>query len=181
MKQIFSMFKCWCRILRFWLQITVVMTWYRQSFEALFILIGPLRLHGSRLTPHWLHSTTLIPDETFRIHRNPNKRNRVIDDTIVEVPSSKQKNSTKSTEAIFKKPKFRRCNFIDDECDVSDGSSDEFDASSDTELNSIICNEDVHDDTSVDMRAIYLQSVKYVNIKHYCGLLTNVVVPFIFL
>lgn len=104
-------------------------------------------------------------DETFKIHRNPNKRNRVIDDTIVEESSSKKKNSIRSTGAILKKPKFRRCNFIDDECDVSNGSSDEFDQSSDADLNSIICNEDVHDDTSVDMRAIYLQSVKYVNKK----------------
>lgn len=82
----------------------------------------------------------------------------MINDTIVEESPLKKENTING--AVFKKPKKRRCNFIDDECDASDGSSDENDESSDAELNSIICNEDVHDDTSVDMRAIYLQSVK---------------------
>lgn len=66
---------------------------------------------------------------------------------------------------MFKKPKiFRRNHFVDDECDASDGSSDE-EHESDGELNSIICNEEVHDDTLVDMRAIYLQSVKWVKLE----------------
>lgn len=107
------------------------------------------------------HLTILLPDETFQIHRNPNKRNRVINDTIFEESPPKKKNTAKSNEAVFKKPKKRKlCNFLDDECEASDGSSDEFDKSSDAELDSIICNEEEHDDTSVDMRAIYLQSVK---------------------
>lgn len=101
---------------------------------------------------------TLFPDETFKIHRNPKKRHRVINDTIVEESISEKKSTT--NESVIKKPKKARFNFINDECDVSGGSSDEMDESSDTELNSIICNEEVHDDTSVDMRAIYLQSVK---------------------
>lgn len=85
----------------------------------------------------------------------------MINDTIFEEPPSKHKNAKKSNEALFKQPKKPRlCNFIDDECEASDGSSDEFDLSSDADLNSIICNEEVNDDTSVDMRAIYLQSVK---------------------
>lgn len=83
----------------------------------------------------------------------------MIDDTICEAVSSKKKTST----AIFKKPKKSnqpRNHFIEDECGVSDGSSDEMDVTLDGDLNSIICNDEVHDDTSVDMRAIYLQSVK---------------------
>ncbi|KAJ6639999.1 Fanconi anemia group M protein like [Pseudolycoriella hygida] len=98
-------------------------------------------------------------DETFRIHRNPKRKNRVINDTIIE--HSSPKTTTKSKEVVFRKPKKRkkmRCNFIDDECDVSGGSSDE-DVTLDGDMTSIICNDDVQDDPSVDMRAIYLRSV----------------------
>ncbi|XP_037027700.1 Fanconi anemia group M protein isoform X2 [Bradysia coprophila] len=95
-------------------------------------------------------------DEPFKIHRNRNKRNRIVDETVLDDSSSPKRITTKP---VFRKP-FKKCHFIDDECDVSDGSSDDEHDASDAELNSIICNEEVHDDTSVDMRAIYMQSVK---------------------
>lgn len=101
-----------------------------------------------------------LSDENFQIHRNPNKRNRVINDTIIEESALKKKSrTTKSGEKFFKKLKKLQCAFIDDECDASDASSDEFETT-DADFNSIICNDDVHDDTSVDMKAMYLQSVK---------------------
>ncbi|KAG4080198.1 hypothetical protein HA402_008269 [Bradysia odoriphaga] len=98
-------------------------------------------------------------DETFKIHRNRNKRNRIVDDTVLDDSPSPKRSLTKLTKPVFRKP-FKKCHFIDDECDVSDGSSDDEHDVSDAELNSIICNEEEHDDTSVDMRAIYMQSVK---------------------
>lgn len=84
----------------------------------------------------------------------------MINDTIIEeLPLKNAMRINKSSETVFKKPKISKCAFIDDECDASDASSDEFEAS-DGGVNSIICNDDVHDATSVNMKAIYLQSIK---------------------
>lgn len=54
----------------------------------------------------------------------------------------------------------KTCNFIDDECDVSGAGSEDEECDDTILLADLIDDEEVHDTTSVNMQAIYLQSLR---------------------